>query len=164
MHAVMFRLKRGHLCALANARAFTSKVQPLTPARYDILRVIGAFGNHLGIATQKRVREALALSRTTISKMIRRMMQLGLLDRRRNEHDKRTFDVFLTKEGKKRRRRANHILRTKRPFDRRFARAYGPPAWASYRAVDTFVARLRTMAYHLGDNAFNVYPIHPPYQ
>ncbi len=172
MHFMFFTLKRAHLRALANARSFNRKVEPLTPARYDALHAIEKYGvftkvdgdeEHLKLAlTQKRLWRALGIARISVSKMVRRLMALGLLDRRRDTRDRRTFAIFLTPRGEQLARRTDRLLRKRRPFARRFTRTFGVLERASYRAVDKLDATIRTLSRHLGDTAWKLYPNGPP--
>lgn len=163
MHAVIFRLKRGHLRAVAGTRSFAAKVKDFTAARFDVMRAVQMFGP-AGVLTQKALREALGLSRTTVSKMVRRLVELGLLERKKNARDGRTFDLWLSGLGRRRMIKAARLLRARRPFERRFARAYGEATRASYRAVDRFVSRVRAMGEHLGCDAWDLYPIVAPFR
>jgi len=101
MHSLMFRLKRAHLRALAAARPFSRRVA-LTPTRYDYMHAINVFRFE---PPQHLLWRAFGISRTSASKMVRRLIELGLVQRRRSPRDRRTFLVSLTEEGTKRWRR-----------------------------------------------------------
>ena len=161
MHALMFQLKRAHLRAVAGARAMAEKTG-LTPARHDVMRAIIAFGNGEGDEYQKRIWKALGLSRATISKMVRRLVELGLLSRRRAPRDRRTFLVRLTRQGMKRWRRAFVLTWRKRPFQRRFERAFGERSWAAHHALTNFIFDVQRTARHLGDSSWPLYLLKVP--
>ena len=164
MHALMFQMKRAHLRALVGARAISHRTG-LTPARHDLLRVIEAFGVG-GEAYQKEMWKALGLSRASVSKMVRRLLALGLLQRRRGPLDGRTFLVSMTPEGERCMFRAHYIILKRRPFQRRFERAFGDRSWKSVEAVQNLVDALEQTARHLGDTSAKLYltkaPAPPP--
>lgn len=157
MHSLMFRLKRAHLRALAAARPFSRRVG-LTPARYDFMHAINVFRFE---PPQHLLWRAFGISRTSASKMVRRLIELGLVQRRRCPNDRRTFLVSLTEEGRKRWRRAYLRIDRKRPFQRRFERAFGDRSWKTFRAVDQLTATLLRVAKHLRDTAWTLYPTRP---
>ena len=157
MHALMVRIKRAHLRALAAARPFSRRVG-LTPARYDFMRAIVVFRVE---PPQHLLWRVFGISRTSASKMVRRLMELGLVTRRRAPHDRRTFLVSLTAEGETRWRHTFLQLLRKRPFQRRFERAFGERSWKTFRAVDQLTDTLVRVAKHLGDTAATLYPTRP---
>ncbi|MDB5218324.1 MAG: Winged helix DNA-binding domain [Myxococcaceae bacterium] len=160
MHPLMFQFKRAHLCALAGARALSYKTG-LTPARHDLLRCIEGFGVPYVEGQfeeyQSRLWRALGISRTSASKMVRRLIELGLAQRRRAPRDRRTFLVSLTKEGKRRMRRAFLILLRRKPFQRRFERAFGERTWTAHHAVKNLTFAVERVARHLRDTSWPVY-------
>ncbi len=155
MHFLMFQMKRAHLRSLAAARPLSLRVG-LTPARYDFLQVVATF--KVG-PLQHFLWRALGISRTSASKMVRRLMELGLVQRRRAPHDRRTFIVTLTAKGDKHWRRTFLHLYKTRPFQRRFERAFteGERSWKTFRAVDRLNDVLTKVAKHLGDTAATLY-------
>lgn len=160
MHPLMFQLKRAHLRTLAGARALSHKTG-LTPARHDLLRSVQKFGvpyveNHHE-EYQCRLWRALGISRTSASKMVRRLIELGLAQRRRAPRDQRTFLVSLTKEGKKRMRRAYLILLERKPLLRRFERAFGERTWTAYHAVRNLAFAVERVARHFRDTSWPLY-------
>lgn len=157
MHFLMFGMKRAHLRALAAARPFSRRVG-LTPARYDFIHAIGVFRFE---PPQHLLWRAFGISRTSASKMVRRLIELGLVQRRRSPSDRRTFLVSLTREGMKRWRRTFLLLYKKRPFQRRFERAFGDRSWKTFRAVDQLTKTLVRVAKHLGDTAWPLYLTRP---
>ena len=160
MHALMFQMKRAHLRALVGARALSYRTG-LTPARHDMMRVIESFGV-AGEEYQKRMWRALGLSRATVSIMVRKLIGLGLLQRRRAPRDRRTFLVSLTREGSRRMHRAHCIILRRRPFQRRFERAFGDRSWETVEAVQNVVDALERTARHLGDTSAKLYLTKPP--
>lgn len=160
MHALMFQLKRAHLRALAGARALSHRTG-LTPARHDLMRAIIAFGSGED-EYQYRLWRALGVSRTTVSRMVRRLIALGLLSRRRAPRDKRTFLVSLTREGHRRLLRAFVIMARKKPFQRRFERAFGDRSWTTHAAVENLIFAVQRTAKHFGDTSWNLYLVKEP--
>jgi len=161
MHTLMFQLKRAHFRALDGARALSRKAG-LTPARHDLFRCIEGFGmayvEDEREEYQSRIWRALGISRTSASKMVRRLIELGLAQRRRAPRDRRTFLVSLTREGKRRMRRAYLILSRRNPFQRRFERAFGERTWAAHHAVSNLAFAVDRVARHFGDTSWPVYP------
>ena len=160
MHALMVRIKRAHLRVLAAARPFSRRVG-LTPARYDFMHAMVVFAVE---PPQHLLWRVLGISRTSASKMVRRLMELGLVTRRRAPRDRRTFLLSLTAEGEKRWRRTFLALRKGWPFQRRFERAFGEQgqrSWNTFRAVDALTSKLIRLARHLGDTAWTLYPTRP---
>ena len=157
MHFLIFQMKRAHLRSVAAARPLSMRVG-LTPTRYDFMQAISGFRVE---PPQHLLWRALGISRTSASKMVRRLIELGLVQRRRSPFDRRTFLVSLTALGAMRlRRTVRHVLK-KRPFQRRFERAFGERSWRSFRAVDRLNDTLRRVAKHLGDTSWTLYLTKP---
>ena len=104
MHAISFLLKRAHLSTTNTGQRILYDVPGMTPARFDIL----CFARQGGIrrkmkdfayTTQKRICEGLGLHASTISKMLRRLEELGWITRQRDYGDRRVKTVMLTKLG-----------------------------------------------------------------
>jgi len=161
MHALMFQLKRAHLSAIKGARALSYRTG-LTPARHDVMTAITRFGNGEGDEYQSRISQTLGLSRTTISRMVRRLVDLGLLSRRRSPHDRRTFLVRLTREGARRWRRVLFITVRYKPLQRRFERAFGERSWTTYYALTNLIFAVERIAKHLGDTSWPLQLIREP--
>ena len=77
MHEMIFRAKRAHVRAYQLARSLCAPFE-LTPARFDILFVIRAFGGQCG---QTDIVQQLGLSRTTISLGVKRLIELGFVQK-----------------------------------------------------------------------------------
>jgi len=126
MHAVTFQLKRGHLSAVAMGRRLFKGtrgtegesgfdgVPDMTPARFDILYV--AFKTE--VRSQRDLCERLGLHSSTISEAVQRLVELGLVESSRAAGDGRKRGVSLTSEGRRRLKRALHLLFTRRPIAR----------------------------------------------
>src|SRR5258708_250312 len=94
MHAINYQLKRAHLCAVAIGRKILRGTKPpddpdydgvpdMTPARFDILYLV--LGRKVGRLPAPRaiemteLRKALGLARATVSKAVKRLVELGLV-------------------------------------------------------------------------------------
>ncbi|HVJ92929.1 MAG TPA: MarR family winged helix-turn-helix transcriptional regulator [Labilithrix sp.] len=108
-----FTQKRAHLCAVARGREMFARVEAMTPARFDILYLI--YNHYLPLVSkvmgfqmeQASVRTALGLARQTVSKMVKRLVELGLITKTRNDsYDRRRNTLQLTEKGLRRVREA----------------------------------------------------------
>jgi DNA-binding MarR family transcriptional regulator len=97
MHTVFFGLKRAHHATLGVTRAALKRMG-LTAARFDLLYAAKRAGR-LGLL-QSRLRRLLGVGRTTVSRMLASLEQLGLLTRRVTWLDRRTRLVELTPRGR----------------------------------------------------------------
>lgn len=138
MHAISYQLKRCHLSAVALGRKILRGTKPpedpdydgvldMTPARFDILYLV--LGRKMPLLGEPRsiemadLRRKLGLARATISKAVKRLVQLGLVTcdfhpggSRRNKV------VALTDEGCARIKRALHLVLTGRMLSRHYGR------------------------------------------
>ncbi len=102
MHFLMFRIKRALLSGVRAAKEFCKEVE-LTPTRFDYLR---AASSHPEGTPQKEITRILGLSSAAVSKMLLRLVEIGLVTRERSVRDRRTFVVRVTEEGVRRMREA----------------------------------------------------------
>ena len=96
MNAIFFGCKRAFHSCLRLTRPWITRLG-LTGARFDMLTAIrrypcGPF--------QRDLREMLGVSRATISRMLRSLEELGLIQRRRSDVDRRQLHVSLTAAGR----------------------------------------------------------------
>ena len=175
MHAVTFQLKRSHLCSVRlGLRLFQGTpgkedapdfdgVRDMTPARFDILFVILQAGGRIA---HNALRAQLGLSGATISKGIKRLVELGLVHSFRDSRDARRKAVTLSREGRSRIGQALDLLSRERFFARRFrkfAARYADPCASTgivqrtYLALDSLWSRAAALSRHLGDTAFPHY-------
>ena len=96
MHNVFFGFKRVHHATLGLTRNILKRMG-LTAARFDLLYALK--DSRLGML-QSRLRRLLGVSRTTVSRMLASLEQLGLLTRKVSWSDRRTRDVNLTPRGR----------------------------------------------------------------
>ena len=114
MHPMSFLQKRSHLCAVARGREMFEGVEDMTPARFDILYLLHeqmidvvsrARSNTIA---QAQLRRLLGLSRQTVWKMVERLVELGLITKKKDIYgaDPRRNILALTVEGMRRIRQA----------------------------------------------------------
>jgi DNA-binding MarR family transcriptional regulator len=96
MHAIFFGLKRAWHSTLRMARR-TLAAFGLTAARFDLLYALYALP--LRGASQSELRRTLGVSRTTVSRMLASLEDLGLVKRRLDFGDRRQRRVDLTRQG-----------------------------------------------------------------
>lgn len=110
MHQMTFQLKRGHLRAVAAGKEIFAKIEGMTPARFDILCLLRqnairfGGGDNLHFLRQQTIERALDLHPSTISKMIKRLVQMEWVTctRDTNNGDRRHNIVELTALGLRR--------------------------------------------------------------
>lgn len=156
MHDLSFRFKRAHLKAVAFGRALLRKFG-LTPARFDVLYVVQRGGPY-GLK-QSDIWEILGLHKSTISKMCKRLEELGLIRRCHAATGHHELAVQLTADGIERLGMAmNFVFRTEGP---RFA--MGVVMSRIEPDVEAFIAKLRWLteraARNLGDTSTLLYPL-----
>ena len=147
MHCLMFRFKRAHLSSLRAARPFCEELE-LTPARFDFLRSATL---HVQGTQQSEITKILGLSSVAISKMVRRLIELGLVTRERDPRDRRTFIVTITEEGARRMREAYVRILEEQPFQSLYERCFGPRSELTVCAVQNLDAVVRHAAWFIGD-------------
>jgi DNA-binding MarR family transcriptional regulator len=108
MDAIFFGLKRAFHGTLRIARPMLNSLG-LTAARFDLLYALR--GSHPTFGKyQSQLRKKLGVTRPTVSRMLRSLEELGLVDRQRSRLDRRQLDVRLTDEGRALIRRAHRAL------------------------------------------------------
>jgi DNA-binding MarR family transcriptional regulator len=127
MDAVIFGAKRAYYATLRYAWPLAAKFG-ITPARFDVLRCIAETqGRSLA---QDQLRRTLCVARSTLSRMLRALEELGLVQRTEWEFDGRTWECSLTEKGLElvhRMKRA--LIKTKmveRDVDRALVTVYEP--------------------------------------
>jgi DNA-binding MarR family transcriptional regulator len=175
MHPISYQLKRAHLCAVGVGRRIVNEVEAMTPARFDILfllrKQMPRFAPRTALGTtrmrQREVQRLLGLSATTISKMFKRLGELGLVTRYRERYgDGRVNFVQLTALGLERIQQALGIVFTGRPLVTSYdalVRPRLPPrprrTW-KYRLLaelDELLHRVMNTARHHGDTSSIIY-------
>ncbi len=116
---------RAHWCAVVRGRLAFVAAGPdvMTAARFDVMSRIRermerarATGDEIpeNALTQAELRADLQVSGTTVSRMIKRLVELGVVRRRRGWGDKRTYVLWLTSLGVALVRRARFLLERER--------------------------------------------------
>ncbi len=96
MHVIFFGLKRAFHGALRVTRDALA-ILGLTPARFDMLYIVAKEGSSL---LQRDLQRALGVAAATVSRMLKSLEELGLIEREVTEEDHRCRNVMLTKEGR----------------------------------------------------------------
>ncbi len=106
MHPVVFALKRAHLCTTAHAQQLVRSIKHMTPARFDVMCFLrqsgirlGEAGKNYGMIKQRTMLKGLGLHPSTLSKMLRRLEQLGWITRGRDYEDRRLKVIMITALG-----------------------------------------------------------------
>jgi DNA-binding MarR family transcriptional regulator len=94
MHAVFFGMKRAFYSSLEWLKRVFAR-HGLTPARFDMLYVI----DQEEFCFQRSLQDVLGVSAATVSRMLRSLRRLGLVESAVNEDDRRTKLVALTELG-----------------------------------------------------------------
>jgi DNA-binding MarR family transcriptional regulator len=168
MHAIFFGLKRAYYGALRVSRDALSSEQ-LTPARFDVLVA-------LDVATwrarqfapsglwQSRLRRILGVAASTLSRMLRSLEQLHLIERTRVGRDTRQRFVRLSDEGFRRVRRVKRVFVDSGCAQLAVESALGRP-WYSESSclveIDRLESSLKRVRHSYRDAATLYYPWHP---
>jgi DNA-binding MarR family transcriptional regulator len=99
MHRIFFSIKRVHLRVVEECKGLVARFG-LTPARFDMMRVIFLHGSD-GL-TQMKIRKVLGVSGATVSRMLKSLEQCGFVRRRPYVRDKRHIIVTITELGQAR--------------------------------------------------------------
>jgi DNA-binding MarR family transcriptional regulator len=163
MHAVSIALKRAHLRAVAFGKEVAKNVPGMTPARFDLLyllrRVAIADGmNRDPLApamSQSALCTDLGLHRTTVARMLKRLVQLGWIKKTRCPTDRRTFDVALTRLGLRTIARAMRRVFRERIVRSTYEIVFGrvEPKAHVIGVIDGALHTLRTIARSFGDRS-----------
>src|ERR1019366_3816694 len=97
MHVIFFGLKRAFHGTLRITRGALATLG-LTPARFDLLYIVAKEGSSL---LQRDLQRALGVAAPTVSRMLRSLEDLGLIEREVMEEDHRCRNVLLTKAGRR---------------------------------------------------------------
>ena len=96
MHRVFFSVKRVHLRIVEIGKKLL-KEHELTPARFDLLRVVDA--HHPQPVPQSKIRALLGVSAATVSRMLISLEKLGFVVREKSTTDARNLLVSLSDLG-----------------------------------------------------------------
>lgn len=131
MHPIVFQAKRLHLRTVAFGHRVLRKVEGMTAARFDLLCLVrqAALWRDLGDPrtngllvgmSQLEITRRLDLCRTTVSKMLTRLEQMGWVRRVQDTKDKRRKRVFFTALGLRQTAHAMRIVFRQRKLLARF--------------------------------------------
>jgi DNA-binding MarR family transcriptional regulator len=158
MHVVFFGLKRAFHGALRVTRD-ALKILGLTPARFDMLYIVAKEGSSL---LQRDLQRALGVAAATVSRMLRSLEELGLVEREVTEEDHRCRNVMLTKEGRRCVLKAARLLIHTGHIQLMVDSALSPDRWydpaACRRVHDEFNRTLHYLRDAYGDVATLHYP------
>jgi DNA-binding MarR family transcriptional regulator len=169
MDALSFRFKRAHWSAVrVGNKAFEkADVDAMTAARFDILFLLHRQAPKMprsggACMAQPALRAALGLSGATISKMLKRLTELGLVRRTRDLVDRRRNLVWLTAEGLGRIRAALQVIFGERPVVDRYHRYLEKALRIRRRGervgwIENFTGVIARLARRLGDTAEDPY-------
>ena len=118
MHEVFFGFKRVHLRVLKLTRVFMPKEVALTPARFDMMRIVELHAVRWGWVAQHRIQDLLGVSAATVSRMLKSLEALGFVVRERMDHDLRMRRIHITELGRERVRAALRALVESRKAER----------------------------------------------
>lgn len=123
-----------------------AKASGLTPPQILILRAI----QELGEVTSKRVSEQVSLSQATVTTILDRLEQRGLIERYRSAVDRRIVHAKLTAEGRKAFRKSPPLL------DEKFIQAFSQRDPADQQMI---IGMLEEVAEMLGGGDLDASPI-----
>jgi DNA-binding MarR family transcriptional regulator len=174
MHAINFALKRAHLCTVWVGQKMLDLVVPqMTPARFDLLYYVRCdalrkkVGRHMaGARDQSHIVQCLGLHKSTISKMLHRLEEIGWISRIRDCDDRRIKVVRLTKPGLRALGKAMRFLfrgrHLAKPYDR-ITRLFEPTEsvakahskiWATIDGIARFMGDTSSIWYEGGGKFF----------
>lgn len=144
MHEVAFVLKQSHLGVLDLLRPMAA-AHELTPARFDLLYAVHGFLRLKLVPSEKSLAFTLGVSRATVCKMLRSLVELGFVSLTPCEEDRRRRLVRLTQLGRRRFRAVLRLARH-RQVDAAIRSPYagGIPSDGGFGAwLDRFVSPLQ---------------------
>jgi DNA-binding MarR family transcriptional regulator len=158
MNAVLFGLKRAYHGSLRVFRRALARLG-LTAARFDLLYVLHRAE---GVMLQRGLRQALGVAAPTVSRMLRSLEELGMVEREVLEEDRRHRFVRLTKVGRRCVLRAARLLIHTGGVQLAVDSALCPDGWpnpiVSLRASDAFESTLHRLRHAYWDVATRDYP------
>ena len=160
MHQILFGLKRAFQSSLEWSKKVFA-VHGLTPARFDMLYAIGSEET----LYQSGLRRMLGVSGATISRMLKALKQLGLVDTFVDEFDRRCKVLVLTERGQEVLDEAiEHVFGGgvgQLAVESVVERWWPNTALVVHRAILTLSQRLACIRRHFGDCAKMRYDTEP---
>jgi DNA-binding MarR family transcriptional regulator len=151
-------LKQAHLRNVAFQRLGVKKVKGMTPARFNLLyllrRAMLRAGPETGPSAAARSQTGLCrdlgLHRSTVSKMLTRLEEMGWVHRERDAVDRRRFNIELTEKGLRKIWQAMRRVFRGKVMRRAYERLFGvepPQPWDEFEATyDPVAAAARARA------------------
>jgi DNA-binding MarR family transcriptional regulator len=140
MHFMMPALKRAHLWSIALTRR-AAEEHELTAARFDLMHFVMTRGR----PRQFQISRALGVSAVTISRMVRRLAELGLVVRSASASGRMKW-VSLTEEGLRRVQGVVDSVLTPRRFRLDYERVFGRPSQTTFFMIDELYTSVRRVA------------------
>ncbi|MEO8877386.1 MAG: MarR family winged helix-turn-helix transcriptional regulator [Polyangiaceae bacterium] len=160
MHFVAFRLKRAHHASLRIARQIASRCA-LTPARFDLLYAL--WNHYFDSMSQMALRKILGVARSTVSRMLKSLEDLGIIQRSSDNHDRRTRQVGMTEAGRRQFLELLEMVRGWEEMDLAYDVAFGwPKDNDTFVHIDELFWTLKTIAEEFGDTGAIWYPTGNP--
>ena len=104
--AIRIAAFRSKIRAFLRTSEQIAQASGLTPQRYLVLLMIKGAPDGSEQATVSELAERLQLAQSTVTELVGRAEQVGLVERKRSESDGRVAHLRLTKEGERRLARA----------------------------------------------------------
>jgi len=169
MHAIVFAAKRVHLRTVSHVHAVVKPVKGMTAARFDLLVAVArvawvdpVYGVRPAIERWRRlsaVTRELGLHRTTVSKMVGRLVEMGWLRAERYAWDRRHVGVAFTSVGLAKLREATAMGTAK--VERAVARCFEEEARDGRNAAQVIAAVVAVwwrVGRYFADHAVALYP------
>jgi DNA-binding MarR family transcriptional regulator len=145
MHPFFFAMKRAYYATLRWSRGWL-KPLGMTPARLDLLLLIAGEG---GAQEQAWLVRAVGVTRSVLSRMISRMVELGLLKKNRHPMDRRRNFIWLTPRSKELLETIEEEVLKWRVTDLALASILAPRSWFDAAKVDAALGRLERPLWNL---------------
>ena len=159
MHFMTFALKRAHLRAIAFVRPWLAHTA-ITPARYDILHLLHE--HRLRPLRQTALKHALGISAATLSRMLKRLEELGFITRSPSPRDRRAKNVALTAGGRREFRHVLYAIRCPGHLHLAYEGALSRDPSHAAEMLDAAYGTIGEVARFFGDTSWLGYPTGHP--
>ena len=159
MHPLAFKIKRVHHRILFYGRFLLRGIPHMTPARFDLLYALD--WRH-GELEQHELLEQLGIHPTTLSKMLKRLEQLGVVVRQKSLRDGRAKKINLTTFGQSIIRIAMRRVLRWGPLQVMFESFFRAGPGDCFLRVDALWSTMMLLSQHLRDTARLAYPTDHP--
>ena len=159
MHALSFRFKRAHWAAVKIGKLVVSGIAGMTPARFDLMYLVRRvrledplLHPDACVKRQDELSKELGVHRTTVSKMLARLLEMGWVMRSRSAIDRRRWLIGLTELGLRMVVKAMRLLFRGRQLLGMYERVLPTtPSAHVVERIHRLVTILKAVAYALGD-------------